>query len=678
MSGSATKRCRAILLTGRALVALLCTLACVVHAQRPGDAKGNGAKADAEQGPERGAAAKVEPAEDVQADLVKMQPSIDRAIDRGVENILSRQLRDGSWGNRSPQYRNGQTALAAYMLVKSGVSAEHPAIARALDFLGKELPGETYSAGCQMLFYESLHDPKYHPRMQEIFDRLLSWQAQGAWSYPWTHAGEGWTTTPGTPDLSNMQYAALGILCARRAGLDVPSKALKLMIGRTLEHQQRLSLKAERELKRYGKPRAIGFCYRSKRGYGGEGKPTGSMTAAGVSILHICLDALGNRVGDRYKTDIQNEIDAGVRWLAQNFSVESNPNNNGWLYYYLYGIERVGDLLGIDRIGDRWWYRDGAKFIVGKQRDRGEWGDESETCFAVLFLKRATSAVTGGEPSKPRDVWTSDWKTSPLAVRASGHGEIVMWVTGFSEKVRKEHAEHGLRVARVEWFVDEVKIDTIEGSTARAFDLEPYGTKYRFARPGTYQITAKAYVVAPDAPLGCDGPLVEVDAKGLTIPIHQVMAGWMKDELDARDRNLLLKVPLVTRASSAQKPHPPQNAVDGRQATRWVCDGKDEAPTLSIQLSRFVDADRIVLEQAVASPFEKGMFDTIRKVRLKLNDRDTYEFTMAEDVFEPSTYVFPRKHKIKRLDIEVLERDKGWAWPGQAGFTEVRLERDRR
>lgn len=621
---------------------------------------------------------KGETPEDVQAELVKMQASIDRAIDRGAENILARQLRDGSWGDRAKPFRNGQTSLSAYMLIKAGIDRQHPAILLALDFLGKQLPNETYSAGCQLLFYESMHDPSLLPRMQEILDLLLSWQVQGAFSYPLTHAGEGWADRPGIPDLSNMQYAALGILAARRAGLEVPPKAVKTLIQRTLEYQERLSAKEEREAKRYGKERMLGFCYRSKRGYGGEGKPTGSMTAAGASILHICLDALGDRAGDKFKIEVENEIRAAVNWLGANFSVERNPGNNGWLYYYLYGLERVGDLLGIDRMGGHYWYRDGAKFIVSKQQDRGQWGDEADTCFAVLFLKRATSSAQTGGESRPRDVWTANNRNSPLWIRASGHSELALWVLGFNEETLKAHETHGLRVARVEWYVGDTKIAEVAGSIDRVFDHEPLGAKYRFTRPDVYKIKATAFVVDPEAPKGCDGPLVELTSKTIEVPVRQVMAGWMKDELDARDRNVLVGIPLIATASSFNKAHPAEGALDGRQATRWVCDAKDEKPTLTVRLSRFVDADRFVFEQSAASSFEKGMFDDIRKLRLTLNERDAFEVTMADDTLEPTVFDLPRKFKVKRIDVEVVERTPGWAWPGQAGLTELRCERTKR
>lgn len=84
---------------------------------------------------------------------------------------------------------------------------------------------------------------------------------------------------------------------------------------------------------------------------------------------------------------------------------------------YLYGLERAGDLLGLRFFGKHDWYREGAEFLIGAQQAGGSWPGvakgapnahgETEllrTCFALLFLKRATippsvplgPVVTGG------------------------------------------------------------------------------------------------------------------------------------------------------------------------------------------------------------------------------------------------------------------------------------------
>ena len=88
---------------------------------------------------------------------------------------------------------------------------------------------------------------------------------------------------------------------------------------------------------------------------------------------------------------------SGVNWLAARWSVDLN-------YYYLYALERAGMLYGTDKFGEHDWYWEGAKVIVNDQNADGSWGhrekreeDTWDTCFAILFLKKATRAIATGD-----------------------------------------------------------------------------------------------------------------------------------------------------------------------------------------------------------------------------------------------------------------------------------------
>ncbi len=106
----------------------------------------------------------------------------------------------------------------------------------------------------------------------------------------------------------------------------------------------------------------------------------------------------------------------GIAWLGANFSISSNPSPRGagfssfWHFYYLYGLERAGVLSGVFWMGDHDWYGEGAIYLLDQQYDSGSWisggmgqrhaspaagGDLMDTCFALLFLKKATFRVEG-------------------------------------------------------------------------------------------------------------------------------------------------------------------------------------------------------------------------------------------------------------------------------------------
>ena len=56
-------------------------------------------------------------------------------------------------------------------------------------------------------------------------------------------------------------------------------------------------------------------------------------------------------------------------------------------------------LSGIALIQDRDWYFEGACQLLARQGKKGQWhgqgkGSVTDTCFALLFLKRATAPLT--------------------------------------------------------------------------------------------------------------------------------------------------------------------------------------------------------------------------------------------------------------------------------------------
>jgi hypothetical protein len=94
-------------------------------------------------------------------------------------------------------------------------------------------------------------------------------------------------------------------------------------------------------------------------------------------------------------------VKGGMNWLTVHFEVHA------WNTYYLYGLERAAILFGTEKIGDHFWYAEGANALIAAQHEDGSWGKDTEwfnttwdTCFSVLFLRRATRALVASEDSK--------------------------------------------------------------------------------------------------------------------------------------------------------------------------------------------------------------------------------------------------------------------------------------
>jgi hypothetical protein len=99
-------------------------------------------------------------------------------------------------------------------------------------------------------------------------------------------------------------------------------------------------------------------------------------------------------------------IKDNCKWTDPNVEYKNSPPKIDG--YYMYGIERAGVLASVVKFGEHDWYALGARLLVDQQQADGSWSSEMfyepkptiSTCFAILFLKRATQPIieTGGEP----------------------------------------------------------------------------------------------------------------------------------------------------------------------------------------------------------------------------------------------------------------------------------------
>jgi len=252
----------------------------------------------------------------------------------------------------------------------------------------------------------------------------------------------------GPEDLSNTQYVLLALWAGSRCGYDITPKVLERIALRLLEYQEKSGPEVDRirdpasepsthpdgQKGRYAKParpppdkpeerdRARGFPYTLGR------ESTGSMTTAGLSSLVIVKAMLMER--NALEADMRKKLDRGIwdgiAWLTHYYDLSSNPHGRGpgpggpgfgrgppgrmWQYYYLYGLERACVITGKRYLGAHDWYAEGARLLVDAQKNDGRWkpGDQLggfgggpgmgavfqtdilDTCFALLFLKRAT------------------------------------------------------------------------------------------------------------------------------------------------------------------------------------------------------------------------------------------------------------------------------------------------
>ncbi len=163
------------------------------------------------------------------------------------------------------------------------------------------------------------------------------------------------------------------------------------------------------------------------------------MTCAGLTSLVIALDSQGE--GGATVEDDQcqcqgsepdERVDKAIAWLGRNFSVTSNKHETAhgpaigrqqWLFYYLYGIERVGRVTAQrffysptkdkQKFIPHDWYRLGAEYMIRKQSPDGSWeGDvppfpQIGTSLGLLFLSKGRRPVLISKLQREENDWNT-------------------------------------------------------------------------------------------------------------------------------------------------------------------------------------------------------------------------------------------------------------------------------
>lgn len=345
------------------------------------------------------------------------QTDINKAIDRGNAYLLRNMegvIKPFDWSG-SPQTK---APLVLYALVSGEANLRHPAVQQLVDRCLQDEIRSTYQASTLALALEALDPGRYQPAISRCGQFLLDNQCKnGQWGYgkavplptltlgastrrPVTTGGAGGGSRAGTGtaalttrprqaialkprgagpdrgDNSNTQYAVLGLRACEEANVRIPPETWT---------------------------RALDWWTRSQRDDGGWNYDTGmetsyaSMTEGGLGSIAIAAHFLNRdwkgEPAAKKGADRVNGFDVKENRIPRH-------QGNAYHFYHLYALERAGVLTGQDAFGGREWYGEGAAFLVGTQRPDGAWKSGSDfddlvqdTCFAILFLKRATQPL---------------------------------------------------------------------------------------------------------------------------------------------------------------------------------------------------------------------------------------------------------------------------------------------
>jgi hypothetical protein len=323
------------------------------------------------------------------------------------------------------RYAMGKIGLALTALLESGLPTDAEVVPRALETL-ETLPFQvTYSIACYLFALDAYWQARHRawklesvapdsktivvdtdvPRLppdgpvREKMEKLVGWLVSGkggAWTYKGRVEGG---------DLSNAQFAMLGLKIGLQNRIDVPIEVFQAVAERlassqfiTRSRSRFVIVYRTRAWEGVTEGRTRPRRYRGATGgwnysYAPRGPITSNMTAAGLSSLLIARAGLKKQGAypEELAAKVDASIDAALGWMALN--IERYFGND---LYGLYSLEKVGDIASIARFGKVDWYAKGAGRLLGLQTRQGTWdggrGTLVGTSLALLFLTRATQS----------------------------------------------------------------------------------------------------------------------------------------------------------------------------------------------------------------------------------------------------------------------------------------------
>ena len=389
-------------------------------------------------------------------EVERFDAAVDKAIADGIRYLCESQ-EGAEWPFPRGDYKQGCTPLVTYAILESLDYIEDDALRtraeeaadRALEWMADRKSEKTYELGlrCQAFYSAIKRSKPYHKPLRFDVDRLIRSTADG--SYGYDSRGEG----KSRGDNSNSQYGLLGVWAGATANWEIPAGYWEKVYTYWYETQ-----KADGGWQYYGADSHM------------KEDSSGTMVTAGVASMYVCVDNIflnqfircdAGGVGKKVQASLQRGLD----WLDANYidasgdeptlNTSKKVRGHGDMYYYLYGIERVGVASGYKYFGTVDWYQSGAMWLIDDQKDDGSWsgkyGKEAATAYAMLFLVRGRRPVLfnklkfdGDWNNRPRDLasltrWVSEvferreinWQIINLDVPARlWHDAPILYISG--------------------------------------------------------------------------------------------------------------------------------------------------------------------------------------------------------------------------------------------------------
>ena len=363
---------------------------------------------------------------------------IEQARQKGIEFLKSQQQEGGNWEYTT--HTVGITALATLALLENGLPVSDSAVDDGYQYVRRHTSklSQTYDISLAILLLSRMDEQRNRKTIRDLAARLIVGQlTSGGWSYKCPVITRAALTDrrsrpepkTGYGDNSCTQFAVLGLWTASRIGVEI-DKTMRLV-------EQRLGS---------GQLEDGGWSYREDTTEAPQPSKN-SMTFAGLFCLTVAkANELRNERKQTTRVRTTTPKEAGTQeTLMENpvFSkgfkrAEQFVKGNSGARYYLWSVERLSVLLGLEEVGEVDWFNKGADILLKAQKEDGSWPDAqggiSDTSFAILFLRKANlgsdiSRLLRGEPLKRFQIPNREGKprfdTFPEALRAAESGDTI-------------------------------------------------------------------------------------------------------------------------------------------------------------------------------------------------------------------------------------------------------------
>ena len=345
-----------------------------------------------------------------------VQPAIDKGVAFLKARLLAKDPIPPVDARIGAQQTAGIAGLMGLALLECDVPANDPAILRVAEIIRATAPqmDRIYVLSASLFFLNRWHesrplDAKDRKLAQSLALRIIAGQrTNGVWAYDGvllpadkeaallanlkqgTHKP---TAPPGGYSISNSQFAMLALWGARKHGVPVrptllaaaaPFNATQFPDGHWIysdvEPGPLWTTATCAGLMALAMERAL----REDKEFVSEHQVAAAPKKAGVNkAFAYVARSIGRKKGDPGA--------ASHQYVGTIFQADSWGD-----LYFLWSIERVGMIYGQNVIGGKDWYDWGYPIVLKTQSADGSWSDRHgqliDTCFALLFLKRANLA----------------------------------------------------------------------------------------------------------------------------------------------------------------------------------------------------------------------------------------------------------------------------------------------